>query len=102
MAINRRELHEALVAAFPVVGTFQALIVGMGKSWVDFAGAGVVEAQAMVNVIARAEADQWTHLLLKEIVTTAAGANPLIVKFIRNHPDLDPAKAPAIPADPYQ
>jgi hypothetical protein len=99
MALNRAELHAALLDAFPLPGSFQTLIAGIGKPWGSFAGVNTLLEEAITNVIAKAAAQHWVHDLLKAVAASDAKNNPLIVQFFQKYPELDPAKAPASPAD---
>lgn len=100
MAVNRRDLHGVLLAAFPDPGVFRQLIDDSGQVWGRFAGANLVLAEVITNVIAKAETEGWTLRLLAAAADSSSKDNPQLKAFFVRCPELDPANAPAAPPDP--
>lgn len=94
MEIDRKQLQEALTAAFPDIASFSMLLAGINRSWDTFAGTSTALPEGITEVIAKSIAETWLIDLLKAVETSAAKNNPQFRAFMAAHPNLDPAKTP--------
>lgn len=86
--LDRKQLQKALISAFPDIPSFNTLLQGINRNWWLYAGPGTPLGPGVMEVIVKAEAENWLPLLLHAVETSEAKENPDFRAFLADHSDL--------------